>query len=200
MPTFDSLLKDLDKDRDGALSRAEGEKAFEGFFDNQDMNKDGKLTRDEWDALMKFFSEGKNGAFALKAGGAGDVTKSHVLWTKKRGLPFVPSAIAYRGQLVMVKDSGFVTAYDVKTGKEVYVQERAAADDRYYASPVAANGHIYFTSLDGAVTVLKAGTEKPVVVARNPKLKERTAATPAIADNTLYIRTEKHLYAFAEKK
>jgi outer membrane protein assembly factor BamB len=75
-----------------------------------------------------------------------------------------------------------------------------AAAGRYYASPVAANGHIYFTSQDGAVTVLKAGSQQPVVVATNPKLDERTAATPAIADDTLYVRTEKHLFAFAEEE
>jgi outer membrane protein assembly factor BamB len=101
----------------------------------------------------------------------------------------------------MVKDGGFVTAFDAKTGKEVFLLERVAAQGRYYASPVAANGNIYFTALeDGAVTVLKAGSDKAVVVAKNPKLGERTAATPAIADDTLYIRTEKHLYAFAEMK
>ena len=94
-----------------------------------------------------------------------------------------------------------VTAYDARTGKEVYLQERAAASGRYYASPVAANGHIYLTCLDGGtVTVLKAGGTKPEVVARNPELGERVAATPAIADDTLYVRTANHLYAFAAKK
>jgi outer membrane protein assembly factor BamB len=200
MPTYDSMLKDLDTNKDGALSREEGEKAFQGFFDNQDANKDGKITRDEWDAIMKFMSEGKNAAFALKAGGTGDVTESHVLWKKTKGLPYVASALVYRGQYVMVKDGGIVTAYDAKTGVEVY-QERVAESGSYYASPVAANGHIYFTSLDGgAVTVLKAGSDKPAVVAKNPKLGERTAATPAIADDVLFVRTDKHLYAFAEKK
>jgi outer membrane protein assembly factor BamB len=98
----------------------------------------------------------------------------------------------------MVKDGGIVTAYDAKTGKELYL-ERVADPGRYYASPVAANGHIYFTSQDdGAVTVLKAGAAKPTVVARNPKLGERVAATPAIADNTIYIRTAGHLYAFGK--
>ena len=101
----------------------------------------------------------------------------------------------------MVKDAGLVTAYEARSGREVYVQERAAASGRYYASPVAANGNIYFTALDdGAVTVLKAGTDKPEVVASNPGLGERVAATPAIADNALYVRGEKHLYAFGEKK
>ena len=71
----------------------------------------------------------------------------------------------------------------------------------YLVSPVAANGHIYFTSLaDGVVTVLKAGSAKPEVVGQNPGLGERVAATPVIADDTLYIRTDGHLYAFAEKK
>jgi outer membrane protein assembly factor BamB len=199
MPKFDDLLKDLDKDKDGALSREEAEKTFEGFFDNQDTNKDGKVSRDEWDKILKFLSEGQNSAFALKAGGTGDVTTSHVLWKQTKGLPYVASAIFYRGQYVMVKDGGIVTAYDAQTGNQVYTQ-RAVADGKYYASPVAASGHIYFTSLDGAVTVLKSGSSQPVVVAKNPKLDERTAATPAIADDTLYVRTEEHLYAFAEQK
>jgi outer membrane protein assembly factor BamB len=200
IPTYDSMLKDLDADKDGALSRAEADKAFQGFFDNQDTNKDGKVTRDEWDAIIKFMSEGKNTAFALKPGGTGDVTDSHVLWKNTRGLPYVASALVYGGQYIMVKDGGIVTAYDTKTGREIY-QERAAAAGKYYASPVAANGYVYFTTLDdGTVTVLKAGLEKPDVVIKNPKIGERTAATPAIADNTLFIRTEKHLYAFADKQ
>lgn len=198
-PPFDTMLKDLDKNKDGALSREEAEKVFGGFFDTQDANKDGQVTRDEWDVILKFMSEGKNSAFALKAGGTGDVTKSHILWKKTRGLPYVASAVLYRGQYVMVKDGGIVTAYDATTGKEIYM-ERATAGGKYYASPVAANGHLYFTSLeDGSVTVLKAGSDKPDVVAQNAALGERVAATPAIADHTLYIRTEKHLYAFAAK-
>jgi outer membrane protein assembly factor BamB len=199
MPSFDGLLKDLDKNKDGALGRDEAEKVFEGFFDNQDANKDGKVTREEWDTILRFMAEGQSSAFALKPGGSGDVTKSHVLWKQAKGLPYVSSAILYRGQYVMVKDGGIVTAYAAQTGNQIYTQ-RAVADGKYYASPVAANDHIYFTSLDGAVTVLKAGSSQPEVVAKNPKLDERTAATPAIADDTLYLRTEKHLYAFADQK
>ena len=99
-----------------------------------------------------------------------------------------------------VKDGGIVTAYDSKTGKEIY-QKRAIASGSYYASPVAADGHIYFASLaDGTVTVLQAGTAKPEVVAENPPLGERVSATPAIANDTLYVRTAGHLYAFATQE
>lgn len=197
MPAFDSLLKNLDKDQDGAISRAEGAEAFQGFFDNQDINKDGTVTRAEYEAIVKMWSEGKDSAFALKAGGSGDITASNMLWKRTKGLPYVASAILYRGQYVMVRDGGIVVACDAETGDTVY-QARVAAPGRYYASPVAANGHIYFTSLDGgAVTVLKAGGDKPVVAAKNPELGERCAATPAIADDVLYFRTAAHLYAFA---
>jgi outer membrane protein assembly factor BamB len=198
MPSFDDLLKQAGAEKLGYITRESAEKTMlKGFFDAQDTNRDGKLTREEWDANLKLFSSGKNSAFALKPGEKGDVT---VVWKKKKGLPYVPSALFYRGQYVMVKDGGLVTAYDGKTGNEIYVQQRAVAPGRYYASPVAANGHIYFTSLDdGTVTVLKAGTAKVEVVANNPPLGERVAATPAVADDTIYIRTAGHLYAFAAK-
>ena len=202
MPKFDVLLKQAGEEKLGYLTKAGSQKTFlKDFFDSNDTNKDGKITRTEWDANMKMMASSKNSAFALKAGGAGDVTETHVLWKKKKGMPYIATALVYRGQYVMVKDGGLVTAYDPKTGKAVYVQERATAAGKYYASPVAANGHIYFTSLDGgAVTVLKAGAGKPEVVARNPELGERVAASPAIADDTIYLRTAGHLYAFAAKK
>jgi outer membrane protein assembly factor BamB len=201
MPSFDDLLKQLDKDKDGAISREEGGKQFEGFFDSMDANKDGKITRDEYEAVLKFMAAGKNSAFALRPGGKGDVTESHVVWKKTKGLPYIPSALVYRGQMVMVKDGGLVSALDAKTGQELYLQERAASGGRYYASPVAANGHIYLIALDdGAITVLRAGAAKPEALSKNQRLGERVAATPAIADDTLYVRGEKHLWAFSEKK
>jgi outer membrane protein assembly factor BamB len=204
VPTFDSVLKDAGEVKLGYLTKAGWERTKfgkEAAFKAVDLNKDGKLTREEWNTILKLFTESKSSAFALKPGGKGDVTKTHKLWKGDKGLPYVASAIVYRGQLVMVKDGGLVTAYAAKTGKEVYVQKRAVAIGKYYASPVAANGHIYFTSLEnGSITVLKAGADKPTVVARNPKLGEVTAATPTIADNALYVRTAGYLYMFAEKE
>lgn len=199
MPTFDELLAGdkADADGDGRLSKEEAQRTmFKDFFDNNDPDKDGFITRQEWDAMLAYMAASKNSAFALRSGGKGDVTHSHMIWKQTKGLPYVPSAILCDGQYVMVKDGGIVTAYDAASGDQLY-QKRAVASGSYYASPVAANGHIFFTSLaDGAITVLKAGATKPDVVAENPPLGERVGATPAIADNTLYVRTAGHLYAF----
>jgi outer membrane protein assembly factor BamB len=198
MPPFDLLLIG-DSNGDGAISKDEIKlDMLKGFFNTIDANKDGKITRAEWDATLAMIAAAKNTAFSLKPGGTGDVTESHVRWRKGGGLPYVPTAIAYAGQYLMVKDGGIVTAYDLATGDELY-QKRAVAAGKYYASPVAADGHIYFASLaDGAITVLKAGSTSPEVIAKNPPLGERVAATPAIADNTLYVRTGEHLYAFSQ--
>ena len=130
-----------------------------------------------WDRMAKQFARiGKEITIAVKAGGSGDVSKTHVLWSKDKGLPYVSSAIHYRGQYVMVKDGGLLTAYDVKTGKEVYLQERAIAGGRYYASPVAANGHIYFATYDDGV----------ITVSDTPGLTHLRAAL-AVRDSLLYL-------------
>ena len=171
---------------------------FKGFFDTIDANKDGKITRAEWDGALALVAAAKNQRLRAQARRHWRRDSYTRPMAKVRRLPYVPSAIVYGGQFVMVKDGGIVTAYDATTGDELY-QKRAVASGKYYASPVAANGHIYFASLaDGTITVLKAGSNTPEVVAKNPPLGERLAATPAIADNTLYVRTAEHLYAFSE--
>jgi outer membrane protein assembly factor BamB len=200
---FDDLLKQTDTNKDGVVSKAEFQKItdLKDDFDSLDLNHDGVITRDEWDRFRQSIYGGKSLAVAILPGGTGDISRSHVIWQKTKGVPNIATAIIYHGQVVMVKDGGLVTAYDQKTGSEVYTLERAGALGRYYASPVAANGYIYFTSLeDGVVSVLKAGTAKREIVVKNPKLGERVTATPAIADNTLYVRTATKLYAFAEGK
>jgi outer membrane protein assembly factor BamB len=199
MPSFDALLKQAGEEALGYLTRAGAAKtALEGFPDDLDVNQDGKITREEWEALVKFKASGKNVAFALNPGGTGDVTRSHVAWTvTRKGLPYVPSPLVYRGRLYTVTKEGRLSAFDVQTGKAVYVAEHVGLSGAY-ASPVAAHGHVYLCGLDGAVVVVKAG-DVPERVS-SAELGERIAATPAVAGNALYVRTDKTLYAFAEGK
>jgi outer membrane protein assembly factor BamB len=201
LPSFETIHKQAGAKGDGFITKDEAQKTMlKDFFDNLDVDKNGKVTRDEWETARKYMADGVNSAFAVKPGGSGDISKQ-VLWKKTKGLPYVATGIVYRGQFINVKDGGWISAFDAKTGKELYIQERELPAGGYYASPVAANGHIYITSLlDGTITVLKAGSPKPDVVVKNPKLGESVAATPAIADDILYVRTAGHLYAFGGKK
>jgi outer membrane protein assembly factor BamB len=194
VPSFDDILKDAGEVQLGYLTRAGSEKTMlKGHFDASDPNKDGKITRQEWDAQVGYMTSGKNVALALNPGGTGDVTRTHVAWTVRRGLPYIPSPLVYRGLMYTVDKGGLVSAFEVKIGKEVYSRERVGLTG-IYASPVAAHGHVYLCGLDGAVVVLRAGDKLARVC--SAKLDDRIVATPAVAGNTLYIRTNKGLYAF----
>lgn len=198
MPTFDEMLKMAGEEGVGHLTKAGSEKTFlKGLFDSNDLDKDGKITRDEWDAQLKFLASGKNIGFALKPGGSGDITKSHVAWTTTKGLPYVPSPLVYRGVMYTMNNGGRLSAIDAKTGKDLYEFE-AVGIGSVYASPVVANGHLYLCGLDKNVVVVKAGDSPDKVC--STKLDDRIAATPAIAGGTIYIRTAKTLYAFSEGK
>lgn len=198
MPTFDDILKQAGEEKVGHLTKAGSAKTMmKDFFENNDQNKDGKITRDEWDSQIKFLASGKNIALALNPGGTGNVTKSHVAWTVTKGLPYVPSPLVYQGVMYMLNMGGKLSAFDAKTGKELYVDEPVGIGS-IYASPVAANGHVYLCGMDKSVVVIKAGDSPDKVC--STKLDDRIAATPAIADSTLYIRTGKTLYAFSDGK
>ncbi len=199
LPSFPDLVEKLDKNKDGAIQQDEAAShpMLASLFTFLDVNRDGMLTREEWEARQKTLGQGENSLIAIRPG-KGVLTESNVVWKQTRGLPYVPSPLYYQGLVYLVKDGGMVSCYNAKTGQPHYEQERLGAVASYYASPVAANGRIYIASLDGKVTVLLAG-EKAEVIARN-ELGERCAATPAIVDHTLYYRTAKHLWAFAENK
>ncbi len=198
MPAFADLLK-ADTDGDGKLSRAEAQQTFlKDFFSAQDTDKDGFLTTAEWDAQINYLKRGKNRLIAVKPGGSGDITATHVVWEKSKGLPYVPSPLLYHGALFLVKDGGLASSYDATTGAPQYEQQRLDIPGPCYASPVAADGHIYLVNLDGKAATLAAGA-KPDVLWR-ADFKERIAATPAIADDTLYIRTDSKLFAFKQPK
>jgi hypothetical protein len=96
-----------------------------------------------------------------------------------------------------VNKDGRLSAFDVRTGKPAYVAARVGLSGAY-ASPVAASGHLYLCGLDGSVVVVRAG-DAPAKVSSS-RLDGRIAATPAVAGDTLYVRTDKALYAFAGGK
>lgn len=194
MPTFEEILKMADQEKLGYLTKEGSEKTpLKGLFDSNDLNKDGKITAEEWDTLTKFLKRGENRAVAVKPGAKGEV-----LWSYTKNLPYVPSALVYRDRVYWLKDGPLMTCLEAKTGKPIYEGERFKAGQRYYASPVAANGHIYIASLEGTVAVIAAGEDAPDVV-YSVKLEEGVRATPAISNDTLYVRSDKFLYAFGNK-
>jgi outer membrane protein assembly factor BamB len=132
---------------------------------------------------------------ALKAGGRGDITTSHVLWSTVNG-PDVPTPVTDGKYFYVVNDRGIMFCLDAKTGAEVYTNQRIKPGT-YSSSPVLADGKIYITNEDGLTTVVAAGP-KFEVIAENP-LNDYVLSSPAISDGQIFIRTSQHLYAIGKK-
>lgn len=132
---------------------------------------------------------------ALKPGGRGDVTKSHVVWQNPNG-PDVPTPVTDGKYLYVTNDRGIVWCLDAKTGKEIYSGQRIKPAI-YSSSPVLADGKLYVTSEEGQVTVLKAGPEFKVLAEND--MKDYTLSSPAISDGQLFIRTAGYLYCIGKR-
>ena len=213
VPRWDTLVERYDANKDARLAvtemprdegvhlRTEVPKDVPGAFLSwpeamafSDGNKDGVVTKEEWDAILAFLRSNEDNVVAIRPGGSGDSSHSHVAWKADRGISEMPSPLFYRGRLYFVKDGGMVTSYTPDSGKVVLDRKRLGALGQYVASPVAADGRIYAASETGTIVVFRAG-DTLEVLARND-LGESITATPAIADHKLYVRTAKHIWAF----
>ena len=145
---------------------------------------------------MVFCSSGRAGpTLAIRPGGKGDVTRSHLAWASQRGSPFVPSPILYGEHLYMINDmQSIVTSFEATSGKLMWQNRLGVARrEGFSASPVAVDGKIFFTNDEGETFVLKAGPTFELL--RTNKIGEGTLATPALVDGRRYIRTESNLFA-----
>ena len=133
---------------------------------------------------------------ALRGGGRGDVSKSHLVWSFGNGTD-VPTPVTDGTYLYIVNDRGIVWCVDAKTGKEIYGRARIRSGT-YSGSPVLADGKIYVTNEDGLTVVFRAGP-KLEVLAEND-FDDYTLSSPAVSDGQIFIRTSKFLYAIGTRK
>jgi outer membrane protein assembly factor BamB len=126
---------------------------------------------------------------AVQAGGAGDVTTSHVRWKYTGATPDAASPVVAGGMVFLATNPGVAVCVDAAAGKELW-KERLATGFR--ATPLVAGKRVYFFGKDGKTTVVEA-VRQFQVVARSD-LAEETVASPAVAGSDLFIRTRKHLY------
>ena len=131
---------------------------------------------------------------AVRADGAGDVTKTHLAWTLKRGAPLTPSPLLVGDELFVVNDAGIASCLDAKTGATHWVQRLGGA---FSASPVFADGRIYFLSEEGTSTVLAPGKEFRQLAAA--ALDGAILASMAVSERSIFIRTNTHLYRIAQR-
>jgi outer membrane protein assembly factor BamB len=146
-----------------------------------------------------FASSGRAGpTLAIRPGGKGDVTATHLAWSSPRGSPFVPSPIVHGDLLYMINDmQSILTVLEAKTGATVY-QDRLGepAREGFSSSPVAVGNKLFFTNDRGQTFVVEAG--RTFKLLRTNELHAQVLASPALVDGTWYWRTDKELLAIGK--
>lgn len=131
---------------------------------------------------------------AVRLGGKGDVTGTHVVWRRERSAPSTPTPVLVDGLLYTVSDKGIATCLDAKTGEQQWMERLGG---NYSASPVYADGRILFLSEDGVATWVRASKQYEVV--RINEITGRTFATPAFDGTGMYLRTDTELLKIVDR-
>lgn len=138
----------------------------------------------------------RQSTLAVRAGGKGDVTQSHIVWTSANA-SYVPSPVILNNLLFVVSDQAYALCLDAKTGKQIY-RERLpglSGPKQFYASMVAANGCLFATSRRNGTFVLEAKPEFKVIATNQLKGDDTDFnATPALVGRQLFLRSNRFLY------
>jgi outer membrane protein assembly factor BamB len=143
--------------------------------------------------------------FALKPGAKGDISlpkdktsNEFVIWSQPRSGTYLPSSLAYNGAVYSLTETGILSRFDAKTGKQTYKTRIDPAATAFTTSPWAYNGKLFLLSEEGQTFVVDAGEEFKLLHVN--ALDDFTVATPALVGERLLIRTEKRLYSIKNGK
>jgi outer membrane protein assembly factor BamB len=129
---------------------------------------------------------------AIRLGGQGDVTDTHIVWTAEDGLPDICSPLS-NGELVFLLETyGLLTCYDARNGTKVWEEDLV---ETFKASPSLVGDRIYLMTEDGIMIIIKADREFKEI--GRCELGEAANASPAFMDGRIYIRGEENLYCIA---
>lgn len=141
-----------------------------------------------------FSASGRNGPYiAIRPGGRGDITESHVVWKTRQGGAHVPTPVYHDGRLFAVNDVGIAACLDAKTGRTIWQQRLAG---RFTTSPVLAGETLIATNEDGKTYLIKAADE--FLLEGENDLAETVYASPALLDGRLYFRTAENVICIGE--
>jgi len=132
---------------------------------------------------------GKTELLAIRVGGQGNVTDTHVAWRYDDMVAKTASPILVDDKIYMVSDEGMLTCLDAESGKLAW---RGRLGGAYAASPILANGKLYFFNKQGKTTILQPGAELKILASNS--LPDGFMASPSVVGKTLFLRTRSRLY------
>ena len=142
--------------------------------------------------------------YAIRPGAKGDISlkegqtsNEYIVWSQPRGGTYLPSALAYQGNIYTLTETGILNRFDAKTGKQTYKTRIDPAATAFTTSPWAYNGKLFCLSEEGQTFVVTTGDE--FKLSHVNELDDFTQASPALVGERLLIRTEHKLYSIRRK-
>ncbi len=135
---------------------------------------------------------------AIRMGGEGDVTGTHILWAKQATSADVPTPAIANGRVFNCRDvgdlRGTIDCLDLLTGKTLWSGQLPKNRHTFRSSPIVADGRLYVTRQDGTIFVLDATGHEFKILAENSIADEHTVATPVFVDGRILLRSDTRLY------
>jgi hypothetical protein len=187
-----------DKNHDGEIALNEFDDKQRDFMRALDRNRDGKVAKDDWDVLAATTAKSENVMIAVKPGGQGDITATHVLWKATRGLPYVPSPLLLRRPRLSREDGGIDVLFR-REDRQAFLCARTPRSDRELLR-VTDRRRTAESTVGFVVRQThrhQAGGDKPEIL-HQADFGERIFATPAPIGERLYLADAGHLWAFGK--
>ena len=157
-----------------------------------------------YDGLL-YINGGRGGLLvAIRPGAAGDISlkadetsNQYVAWSVARAGTYLPSPVAFEGAVYSLTETGILTRFDAKTGKQTYKTRIDPSATAFTTSPWAYNGKLFCLSEEGQTFVVSTGEEFKLLHVN--ALDDFTLASPALVGDRLLLRTEHRLYSIRRK-
>ncbi len=146
-------------------------------------------------ALLVALRPGATGDISLKAG---ETANQYVAWSQPRAGTYLPTPVIYEGGMYVLTETGILTRFDAKTGKQTYKTRIDPAATAFTTSPWAYNGKLFCLSEEGQTFVIAAGEQFRLLHVN--ELDDMAQASPALVGERLLIRTEHRLYSIRRRK
>ena len=141
---------------------------------------------------------------AIRPGATGDISltkdqtsNDYVVWSQARAGTYLPSPVAFEGAVYSLTETGILTRFDAKTGKQTYKTRIDPTATAFTTSPWAYNGKLFCLSEEGQTYVVSTGDEFKLLHVN--ALDDFALASPALVGDRLLLRTEHKLYSIRRK-